>query len=383
MYSIVKVENERQRELFIALPKKIYQHDTNWIQPLDQDIRAVFDPKKNKFFRTGACEQILLYKEDELVGRCAVFHTSKYKAEQPTGGIGFFECINDQTAANTIFNYCKSWLAERGFEAMDGPINFGERDKWWGLVVEGFQEPLYSMNYNLPYYKQLFENYGFQVYFYQECFGMPIADHFSDKMRSSHTKHANTKGLEVKHIQSKALDQFAKDFTTVYNKAWKSHGGGKTLTEAQAMQMFKTMKPIMDKDICFILYYNDEPIGAWLNLPDLNQYFKHYKGKFGILQKLQLIIAKFLKRNDNMVGLVFGVIPEWQGKGIDAYLIIEGSKHLFKHCKYKNYEMQWIGDFNPKMINVAKGLGAEVTRRLATYRYLFDINKTFERHPMI
>lgn len=383
MYRIVTVENQAQAELFIALPKVIYQNDPNWVQPLDLDIEAVFDQQKNKFFRNGACERILLYQEDRLIGRCAVFHTTKYKAEQPTGGIGFFECINSQEAANTIFDYCKQWLSDKGYEAMDGPINFGERDKWWGLVIEGYQPALYCMNYNLPYYKTLFEQYGFQIYYNQECYGMQIADEFSDKIRNNHAKYKNDPTFSVKHFEPKLLEQFAADFTTVYNKAWKSHGGGKTLNINQTKQMFKTMKPIMDKQICFLLYHNDTPIGGWLNLPDLNFYFKQYKGKLGLWQKIQLIINQRLKRNPNMVGLVFGVIPEWQGKGVDAYLIVEGYNRMSKHTNYQYFEMQWIGDFNPKMINVAKGLGAHITRKLATYRYLFDINKPFSRHPYI
>ena len=84
-----------------------------------------------------------------------------------TGGIGFFDCIDDQETANFIFDFCKNWLMERGMEAMDGPINFGERDKFWGLLIEGFHEPLYGMNFHAPYYQKLFENYGFQIYFNQ------------------------------------------------------------------------------------------------------------------------------------------------------------------------------------------------------------------------
>ena len=49
--------------------------------------------------------------------------------------MGFFECINDESVAFAMFDKCKAWLQERGMEAMDGPINFGERDRWWGLVV--------------------------------------------------------------------------------------------------------------------------------------------------------------------------------------------------------------------------------------------------------
>ena len=60
-------------------------------------------------------------------------------------------------------------------EAMDGPINFGERDKWWGLLVDGFDlEPNYCMPYTMPYYKKFFDAYGFQNYFEQYTYSMPV-----------------------------------------------------------------------------------------------------------------------------------------------------------------------------------------------------------------
>jgi hypothetical protein len=61
----------------------------------------------------------------------------------------------------------------------------------------------------------------------------------------------------------------------------------------------------------------------------------------------------------------------------------EAYKGVVKNS-YDEYEMQWIGDFNPKMINVAQGLGeAFQTRKLTTYRYLFDRTKEFKRHPIL
>jgi hypothetical protein len=46
--------------------------------------------------------------------------------------------------------------------------------------------------------------------------------------------------------------------------------------------------------------------------------------------------------------------------------------------------MQWIGDFNPKMINVAESIGDTVrSRKLTTYRYLFDRTAEFKRHPIV
>jgi hypothetical protein len=45
--------------------------------------------------------------------------------------------------------------------------------------------------------------------------------------------------------------------------------------------------------------------------------------------------------------------------------------------------MQWIGEFNPKMINVAESLGTHRSRKLITYRYQFDRTKEFHMHPIL
>ena len=84
-----------------------------------------------------------------------------------------------------------------------------------------------------------------------------------------------------------------------------------------------------------------------------------------------------------MVGIVFGIAPEFQGTGIDGYMIISGANVIQPAGKYDELEMQWIGDFNPKMINIAESLGTTRTRILKTYRILFDETKEFKRHPIM
>lgn len=383
-FKLTEVTTARHIKQFLELPVTIYKDDPNWIRPLNKDIEDVFDTEKNKFFKQGECKRWLLLNEnEEVIGRIAAFTNKKYKQEQPTGGIGFFECINDQGAANFMLDHCREWLRSKGMEAMDGPINFGERDRWWGLVVEGYFEPLYCMNYNPSYYKDLFEHYGFKVYFNQECYGMKIEYKFQDKFYERHEELSRNKNLHAEPVLKKNLVKYAKDFAYVYNKAWASHGGGKTLDERQAIKIFKSMKPVMDEKLNWFVYHKEEPVACWINLPDLNQYFKHLDGKFGILQKLRFLWMQKFGKCERALGIVFGVVPEWQGKGMDAYMILEGSKIICYKTDYKDYEMQWIGDFNPKMINVAKNLGAHVTRRLSTYRYLFDRQKEFKRHPML
>ena len=380
----VHVVSDDFKKDFLNFPARLFQNDKNYIRPLNNDIEEVFSPKRNKFFRSGECERFLFKNDkDETVGKVAVFINKKYKQKQATGGIGFFDCINDQKTADFIFDFAKNRLQEKGMEAMDGPINFGERDKFWGLLIEGFSEPLYGMNYNPPYYRELFENYGFQIYFNQLCFGRKVHDAVADNFLEMHKRISQNKKISAKRMKVRDLEKYAKDFTEVYNKAWANHGKGKELTNAHTFKLFKTLKPVINEHISWFIYENEKPIAMWMNIPDLNQWFKYLNGEFGLLQKLKFLFLKKFKKNKKMVGLVFGIVPEWQRKGIDGYMIWEGTKHFRKTTDFEDYEMQWIGDFNPKMIKIAENLETVVTRKLATYRYLFDREKEFERHKIL
>lgn len=381
---IIVVDDEQLAKDFLQFPLALYKNDPQYIRPLNKDIEEVFDKEKNKFFRHGECERWLVQNEaGKYVARLAVFVYKKYAQEQATGGIGFFECINDQSCADYLFDQAKAWMLARGMEAMDGPINFGERDRWWGLLVSGFDEPLYCMNYNPPYYRSLFEQYGFQPYFHQLCFGMDVSTPLSAKMLKWHDHYAKDPDFSVKHITKKEIDRFAEDFSIIYNKAWAKHGGGKTIELKQAKLLFAKMKPVIDEKIAWFIYYKNEPIGMWVNIPDLNQYFKHFNGKFGLLQKLHFLYLRATGACKRFVGIVYGIVPEWQGKGTDAYMIVECGKVVQPTRRYDKYEMQWIGDFNPRMVNLANNLEASEVRRLTTYRYLFDRSKPFKRHPFL
>ncbi|MDR2890774.1 MAG: hypothetical protein LBV18_04125, partial [Alistipes sp.] len=131
-------KNEAAQE-FLNLPKRLYRANRHWVCPLDGDIEAVFDPAKNKKFGGGEATRWIARESDggRVVGRVAAFFNRDDAAmeEQPTGGIGFFEAENDPKLAALLFDAARDWLAERGMEAMDGPVNFGSRDAWWGLLV--------------------------------------------------------------------------------------------------------------------------------------------------------------------------------------------------------------------------------------------------------
>ncbi len=383
-----EVRDNESADAFIRVNVELNHEDANYIRPLDKDVNDVFDPEKNKTFRHGQVTRwILRDSEGRLIGRIAAFVNKRYKTkgdEVEVGGVGFFDCIKNQVAADMLFDVARHWLLQQGMGAMDGPINFGERDNWWGLVTQGFHEPLYQMNYNPPYYIELFEHYGFRPFFNQICFGLDPKKKLSQKIYDRHTLVSSDPSFRAEHLRKKQLEKYIQDFTTVYNKAWAGHGGLKQLKLEQVRSMFHKMQAFLDERIIWFAYRGQDPIAMYVNIPDLNQWFKYLNGKLGLWQKLRFLWLVKTKPNKKFVGIVFGVVPEYQGKGVESYLIVESAKLIQQHTPYTEYEMQWIGDFNPKMINLAEGLGETYRSRvLTTYRYLFDRTKEFKTHPVL
>lgn len=385
---IEEVKSDLSKRLFIDMIGPIYANNKAWVRPIDKDIEKVFDAEQNKYFSHGECTRWILWNADKtkVIGRVAAFINERTRnaSEQPTGGMGFFECIDNKEAAFLLLNTCKEWLAAKDIEAMDGPINFGERNQWWGLLVDGFDErPTYQMNYHPSYYKQFFEEYGFQVYFYQYSYGLEVKHPRPEKYIRIWNIIKTNKDYEFTYAKKNNLEKYAEDFRTILNAAWAKHDGFKEMTSEQAMKIMKTMKPIMVEHIMQFAYYKGRPIAMYINIPELNQFFKYVNGKLDLIGKLKTFYYQKTMKYQKFVGIVFGVIPEFQGKGIEGMMVMNLHDMIHDKDWWREIEMSWIGDFNPKMMNICVQLGAKVIKTHATYRYLFDRTKEFHRAPII
>ena len=385
---VIEVTNKRTAKQFLEVNPALNSSNLHYIRPIDNEVNDVFNPIKNKQFKHGeAVRWILANEKGKVVGRVAAYVSTKYinKGDKvPVGSFGFFDCINDQQAANLLFDTAKNWLQQKGMQAMDGPVNFGERDKWWGLMVEGFDsEPMYGISFNPPYYQQLFDGYGFQNFYNQYYYKLQAYGTLGDKYPERHARFASKPDYAARHIQKDKLEKYASDFSVVYNAAWAQHEGGKEISKEQALKLFQKMKPIMDESIIWFAYYQEQPIGMWINIPDLNQYFKYFNGRFGIIEKLRLLIMQRTKPARKMNGVAFGIVPKFQALGIDAFMIYSGALVVREQGRYDGIEMGWAADWNPRMVGIYKAIGAQQSRHMITYRYNFDPGIPVERHPVV
>ncbi len=380
---IIEVSNNRTRQIFNNLPVHLYKGDNNYTCPLDVEIESIFDPKHNTSYKNGDAHRwVLLDDYRKPIGRIAAFYNMKkafINNQQPTGGIGFFECINDQSAANQLFNMAKAWLVSKGMQAMDGPVNFGENFVYWGLLVEGFTHQAYGMQYNFPYYKTLFENYGFQTYFEQYSYHVDLTKPFPERQVQFANYIGRKANFTFEHFSFKNPSKYLKDAVEIYNSVWSTfHSDYTPLVYEDFEQIFLEARALLIEDFIVFAYDEGRPIGMIVTFPDINQAIKSLNGKLHLLNKIKLLYNKKHKIN-RARQLVSGVLPEYQKAGIIGPLFLKMVDGCKKHG-ITELEMSWVGDYNHNVNKMYKQMENTIKAKThITYRYLFDRNKPFIR----
>jgi hypothetical protein len=372
--NLIEVTNSATAREFIDLPKKLYKNDPNWICPLDSDIEAVFNPGRNVFFTHGECIRWILKDDNnQLVGRVAAFinRQKAFKNPQPTGGIGFFESIQDKKVAYLLFDTAKKWLQDRGMQAMEGPVNFGENDKFWGLLVDGFKPPSLGMNYNPPYYQEFFESYGFEKSYDQFTNFLDPRLQLPERFIKISDWVMKKPGYAFRPFDKTKFDKFASDFREVYNDAWSTFDNFTPIEMATIRESFRQMKAIMHEKFLYFAYYNEEPIAFVVCLPDVNQILKHINGKLNLIGKLKFLWYKKTTRLTRLRIVIMGIKIKYQNKGLESALIRCLQLESFKLNTIEAVELAWVGDFNDKMLAIHEAVGATKDKVHRTYRCIF------------
>lgn len=368
------VEDTRSGKRFLDVARIIYKDDPYWVCPLDDEINGIFDPERNVFFKNGEAVRWVLYNDNgELIGRVAAF-INRLKAnnyQQPTGGMGFFECINDKDAAFMLFDACRDWLSERGMQAMDGPINFGENDNFWGMLVEGFMHQSFGMQYNFPYYRELFEAYGFRSYFEQVSNHLNMKKPFPERFWKIAEWVLSRPGYTFEHFKMKEAQKYIRDMKTVYDTAWVFHENFTPLDEKFLLETLRKAKPFLIEEFIWFVYHENEPIAFLVMFPDVNQVLKRFKGKMNFINKLRFMYFKRFEGFTRARITIMGVVPQYQRMGVESGIFWHLRRVFDKRPEYTEVELSWVGDFNLKMRKLHESVGADFAKKHLTFRKVF------------
>jgi len=381
---ILRVDNRKSERAFLDFPRKLYKNDASYVVPFDSEIKKAFNRKINPYFNHGdAVRWIVVNEKEQTAGRIAAFYDrDKDEADAvKSGGCGFFESIDDRQVAFLLFDTAKSWLVEHGYEAMMGPINFGENDTNWGCLVFGFVPQAIGMTYNLPYYRDLFEDYGFKLYYRQLGFHLDLEKPFPERFWKIAEWINNREGYSYKHFDPKQASKFVDDTVSIYNDAWRDMKEDFTPMDPKSLyDELRKIRSIMDPELLWYAYHNNNPIAFFMFLPDANQIFRHLNGKLHLVNKLRFLHYKRKNTITRARGTAAGVVTKFQNSGVESGIFYQLKQVMERKPHYKQFELSWVGDFNPKMIALYQATGASHTKTHHTYMYLFDRDRPFKRY---
>jgi len=378
-YQFKKVTTARQVDIFHALPFRIYEAFPQWAPPFQFEIEQIFDPETNDFFKDGECERFLVFDEEQAVARFALMNTpERDKVLEPTmGGIGFIEMENDTQLADQIIDFAADWHRSRGYNAMRGPINFGENDMYWGLLVENYEEPpIYGMFYHPPYYKTLLEHTGAQKlddhWSYKRRFDEPIPE----RMLKITDRTESKPGVELRTIDMKNIYRDAEYIRQIYNDAWSEQDIREResefteLTQETVEEMVEKLKPVMIPESVLLAFVEGEPASFSVSVPDLNEISKETGGRLRWWHYPKLFWFKH--RAKHLRTLVFGTRPKYRKMGLEALTFVRGIQYTHAAAPSLDYlEGAWVSEKNWLMQRSLEALGCHHHKTHRTYKWEF------------
>lgn len=382
---IITIQSKKDWKLFHRVPHRIYAGDPNWICPLEDDVQSVFDPAKNKVFEHGEARVfVLLDDKGEPAGRVAAFidHERNTAQPHPVGGMGFFECIDHDGFSRALFDTAEGWLASKGIALVDGPVNFGERDKYWGLLDKGFDPPLFQENYQPRYYKKFFEANGYVPFEQVLTLKGPSAAVPVERLKVVAERIRRSNNVHLEKYHPGHLDRYAEDFCEVYNAGFRHFQHFKPVVPEQVKRVMKQAQPILDPELLCVAYFEGKPAGFCALFPDINPLLKPLKGKMAGINILRFLWNKYRHKPHQIKGIGFGIHPDYKTKGIFAF-IVEFMATPHNLATYTDLFLTTVRAHNKEAVSIYSKLAVQIDRVHIAYRKALQPGITIEPHEFL
>lgn len=368
MKNIVAVSSKKQLATFIDFPHDLYQADPNYVPELfiaQKDLLTT-----HPFHKHSSLQCFLLYDGERVIGRiAAILNNSHNKMNSANDGFfGFFDCINDQEAANMLFDAAGKWLKDKGVDGkVMGPTSFSTNESC-GLLIEGFNlPPVVMMPYNASYYPALLEGWGLkkQVDLIAWRFNGDNYDDRSVKLLDRLEERLKRNNITIRKINLKNFKQEAESLREVYNKAWDKNMGFVPLNDEEFDYQAKDLKLVLDPDFCLVAEQDGKLVGFGAAIPDMNQIqIKIKKGRLLPTGIFKLLFGK--KKVKGIRILLLGVIDGYRKMGIEACIygrIIQA--YRAKNMEYA--EASWTLEHNDLVNNAIIAIKGDPYKKYRIY----------------
>lgn len=362
------VEGRRDLDRFIRLPERLRRNDPQWVPPLRFERRQFLDRRRNPYFDHADAEYFLADRDGDVVGRITAQVDRRWDEFQGgnDGMFGFFESEDDPEVAAALVEAATGWLRERGRERMLGPMDFTTNDEC-GLLVDGYDEPpIILQPWHPPYYRELLEGLGLtkaiDMRMWDLWLGRLREGNEFDPMIESAAQISESKGVVIRNMRRRDLENEIARFMEVYNEAWSRNWGFVPITQEECAFQARNLKPLLVEDWAMIAEKDGEVVGAALTLPDFNQVLTKMNGRIFPFGWWHFLTGR--RKIDRVRVFALGVKRNYQHLGVAAALY-KRHRETAEYMPQKGGQTGWILETNKAMNRAMEGMGGTIA---ATYR---------------
>ena len=367
MIEVREVANEREKEVFLRFPWKVYRDDPLWVPPILPERRKETDPSRGMFFQSGYADFFIAWRDGQPVGTICCSHENGGDPQECA--IGFFECVDDYAVAEAMFRRAEEWARGHGLTHLGGTYNL-DRENGRGILVEGWdRQPVILCGHNPPYYKDLFERFGFGK---RHDDGLAYAydlnpdDPKIQRLFRLAEGVQKRKSFTIREVDMNDIEGEIGRIWVLQNRALEHLSGFVSYSREAIEGMLLPLKDMADPELILFAEDHGEVVGWFPALPNFNEIVVHLNGLRYPWDYLRALRYKNLKPKGLSVKSV-AVLPEYWDTGAAILLFAEmGRRAITKG--YQWVDLSLTGEDNPDTWDLAHHIGAKIYKRYRFYK---------------
>jgi hypothetical protein len=317
------VEQQPSIKEFNRFAKQIYGDETGFIDNKSSLVHLLCRPK-TAFYKHSKQQMICIKEGNETLCQ-AVLIKHQHAHEM---SIGFFDAKpNSQEAVSLMLRYAEGlaleWDANRIVIGLEGHCNNAV-----GFPLDSRPPISFGESYGKPYYHDYFLGYE---RIKLVSFKKEISD-ITGRLREDVQRIENrTKGvvMEPADFSRSGFRKSIQRYTNLNNQIFKDHRYYYQRFEDEDLELFKSMKPLLNPNNLIFAKKDGEYIGFVLWYPDFNQLVPK-GGTAGVLTFIRYKLFRQIPKRGKLVEI--GLLPQYKRTGAVALLFLGALKAAGQKC---------------------------------------------------